>query len=159
MKWTQQQLFKINSFPHHFDETFDFSDQLTADGGILSIGITHVFGYLNRVTFDKYELVAKVSVLLVVECALTLEPTDYQLDFELVDLFSFIEDSSDDVVVIHNNVLDTSEIIWGNILLEKPIRIVKPDAYEILEARGITLVESTEDVEKSIESPFLKNVK
>ena len=30
-------------------------------------------------------------------------------------------------------------MVWSNIIMELPIRIVRDDAYEILKSRGITL--------------------
>jgi uncharacterized protein len=159
MKWTQQQLFKIMDFPHHFQTSFDFQDQITEDLDILAISIADVSGTLERIDYNKYEMTLNVKVKMTAECALTLLPTDYQLEFSFSDLYSFVDDDSDDTVVLEKNTLDVYEIVWGNILLERPIRIVRDDAYQILEVQGIHLAEESDLSANQNESPFLSKKK
>lgn len=159
MKWTQQQLFKIMNFPHHFQTGFDFSNRLTDELEILAISQAEVHGTIERIDFDKYELSMQVNVTITVECALTLLPTDYSMDFSCSDYYSFVPDESDDTVVLEKNTLDLEEITWGSILLEKPLRVVRDDAYEILERRGIVLEESVIDFEEEPKSPFISKKK
>jgi len=141
MKWTQQQLFKIQTFPHSFETIFDFSSALTNASTIKAIGPAHVSGSIHRITTEKYELNMHINVSLLVLCDVTLDEMEHLLDFDATEIVSFVPDSSDDVVELQSNTLDLSEFVWASILLEKPIRIVKEDAYDILEARGIRLQE------------------
>ena len=39
------------------------------------------------------------------------------------------------------NTIDTKMIVWSNILVNIPIRVVRDDAYEILKSRNIVLDE------------------
>jgi len=141
MKWTQQQLFKIQTFPHPFETTLDFSSTPLTNSGLVSIQPAIVTGSIQRITTEKYELTMHVDIVFTVLCDVTLDPMDYRLDFDASEIVSFVPDSSDDVVSLNSNTLDLAEFVWASILLEKPLRIVKEDAYRILEARGIRLVE------------------
>jgi uncharacterized protein len=159
MKWTQQQLFKIMDFPHHFQASFDYQNLITEDLDILAISLAEVNGTLERIDYNKYEMTVDVKVCITTECALTLLPTDYQLEFSYSDLYSFIDDDADDTVVLGKNTLDVYEIVWGNILLERPLRIVRDDAYQILQSQGIQLAEVSDLTDNQNESPFLSKKK
>ena len=46
--------------------------------------------------------------------------------------------------LIEKNTIDLEEMVWANILIEKPINVTLPNAYEILKERGIVLDDSIE---------------
>ena len=57
----------------------------------------------------------------------------------------FSTNPSDDEYLIEKNTLDLDNAVWSNILFDKPISIVREDAYQILEERGIVLNETFDD--------------
>ena len=41
--------------------------------------------------------------------------------------------------MIEKNTVDLDEMVWTNILLEKPINVTLPNAHEILKSEGVVL--------------------
>ena len=77
MKWSLQQLLKINKFPHYFEETLDLSKEIEDIEDIYEIGPVNITGSINRLDDETYQFTYKIYVKLVLQCALTLDPVDY----------------------------------------------------------------------------------
>lgn len=147
MKWSVSQLRKLTTNPYHFSLELDFSSEAEQVEDILSIGIALVKGTISRVDDDIFRCVYRLNVDLVLSCSLTLEPVNYSMDFEQEELIGYANADYDDVVEISGNTIDLKEIIWDNIIVNIPIRIVRDDAYEILASRNISLDEDITDEE------------
>ena len=139
MKWTLQQLLKINKFPLEFDFEIDFKEDIKDIEDIYDIEPTKVSGKLYLVDDNAYRIVYHIDTVLTLQCSLTLEPVDYHFEEDYDDIFSTNPD--DDAYPIENNTLDLRQIVWSNIIIDKPISVTRDDAYEILEKRGIKLGE------------------
>ncbi len=137
MKWSLQQLMKITSFPSLFETQFDFSNDIDIVEDILSIGVTQVKGTINRVDSDTYQFNYHISVKLALACALTLEEVPYQLELDIEEVYS--KNPDEEMFLIEGNTIDLKPMVWANIIVAIPIRVVRDDAYEILEARNIVL--------------------
>ena len=85
-------------------------------------------------------------VPLVLQCALTLDPVDYVMEYEYDQVFSVLEE--DDYFLIENNTVDMKNVIWTNILVEKPISVTLPNAYDILKERGIEIIQDDDIFEE-----------
>lgn len=70
------------------------------------------------------ELNMNIKGIMVLPCALTLEDVDYKFDVNVNENISFEEKSQEN----NSNILDITEIIWENIVLEIPLRVVKEGA-------------------------------
>lgn len=141
MKWSVAQLRKLTVNPYQFSEEMDFSSEASSVEDIQKIGIALVEGTISRVDEDIFKCVYHLKVDLVLSCSLTLEPVDFSIDIEQIDLIGYANTDYDDVIEIENNTIDLKSIIWDNIVVNIPIRIVRDDAYEILARRNITLDE------------------
>lgn len=137
MKWSIQQLRKLQTFPYHFEETMDFSTSCSQVEDILAMDITHVSGDIYRIDDDTYRFIYRFSVNMELQCALTLEPVPYLMEREYDEVYSLHE--SEDVFLIEKNTIDLREMVWSNILIEKPINVTLPNAYEILKEKKIDL--------------------
>ena len=80
------------------------------------------------------------------ECAITLKEVEVDLDFEVEDTFSTYEDENN--YSIEGITIDLLPIIWSNILLEKPMRVLSEDAYENFDL-GNTEFEDEEDTQNA----------
>lgn len=147
MKWSVSQLRKLTTNPYHFSLEIDFSNEAEQVEDIQSIGIALVEGTISRVDDDIFRCVYHLKVDLVLSCSLTLEPVNYLMDFEQEDLIGYANEKYDDVVEISGNTVDLNAIVWDNIIVNIPIRIVRDDAYEILASRNISLEEDITDEE------------
>lgn len=147
MKWSVSQLRKLTTNPYHFSLEIDFSNEAEQVEDIQSIGIALVEGTISRVDDDIFRCVYHLKVDLVLSCSLTLEPVNYSMNFEQEDLIGYANENYDDVVEISGNTVDLKAIVWDNIIVNIPIRIVRDDAYEILASRNISLDEDISDEE------------
>ncbi len=147
MKWSVSQLRKLTTNPYHFSLEIDFSNEAEQVEDIQSIGIALVEGTISRVDDDIFRCTYHLKVELVLSCSLTLEPVNYLMDFEQEDLIGYANENYDDVVEISGNTVDLNAIVWDNIIVNIPIRIVRDDAYEILASRNISLEEDITDEE------------
>ena len=135
MKWSLQQLLKISKFPHQFEETLDLSAEIEGIEDIYEIGPVNITGRINRIGDETYQFTYKLSVKLVLQCALTLDPVDYLFEEDYDEIYSTTE--RDEYILIEKNTIDTKVMAWSNIIIDKPINVTRPDAYEVLKERGI----------------------
>lgn len=142
MKWSIQQLLKIQKFPHPFYAEFDFNPYIENIEDILEVKNTRVEGNIYKINDDTYRFVYKIDVDLVLECAVTLDPVDYHMESEYDEVYS--KQENDEYFLIEKNTINLEEMVWANILIEKPINVTLPNAYEILKERGIVLDDSIE---------------
>ncbi len=139
MKWSVQQLEKLTTSRYAFDYTSDFSEEIKQVEDILDINPISVSGTIERLEYGTYRVKYSMKGILVLQCALTLDPVDYELNCEYDEVFSTKD--CDEYFLIENNTLNMDVVIWTNILMEKPLSVTLPNAYEILKERGIDIIE------------------
>ena len=99
-----------------------------------------VDGYLERQT-DDYLISLKISGTMVLPCARTLEPTEHKFNIEMEN--NIIE--NDEKIKKNKKTIDILPIIWENILMEIPIKIVNPNSQNIkLKGDGWELITDSE---------------
>ena len=137
MKWSIQQLRKIQKFPYEFSDTIDYSEYAESVEDILDIDPVFVSGTIDKIDDETYRIVYTIKTLLTLQCALTLDPVPYEYEKTFDEVYSKIE--NEEYFLIEKNTIDLTDMVWTNILIEKPINVTLPNAYEILEERGIVL--------------------
>ena len=137
MKWSIQQLRKIQKFPYHFSDTIDYSEYAETVEDIFSIEPVLVSGSIDKIDDETYRIVYTIKTTLTLQCALTLDPVQYELEKCFDEVYSKVE--NDEYFLIEKNTIDLTDMVWTNILIEKPINVTLPNAYEILKERGIVL--------------------
>jgi len=90
-------------------------------------------------------------VTLVMACAITLEDVEVPLSFETELVFG-TELVDDDVLPIDGITIDLDPSIWGEILVEKPMRVVSEHAYDHYSETRATI----EADEPETANPFAK---
>ena len=156
MKWSISQLKKVQKFPFSFSENFDYKDAIKDVSDILSIDLVKVDGSIDKIDDETYRLTYHMDVPLTLQCALTLDPVKYHMEKDYDEIYSIYD--RDDCFLIEKNTIDLSEIVWSNILIEKPINVTLPKAYEILRQRGISL-DDTIKLDEDEEILFYSNGK
>ena len=137
MKWSIQQLRKVQKFPYHFSDTIDYSEYAESVEDIISINPVLVSGTIEKIDDETYRIVYNIKTILILQCALTLDPVPYEYEKTFDEVYSKIE--NDEYFLIEKNTIDLTDMVWTNILIEKPINVTLPNAYEILKERGIVL--------------------
>lgn len=125
MKWSLQQLLKYTQKPYEFEETYDFSEYINGIDDIIDISKFHVNGTVIHLFDDRFEFQLSIKGELTLQDARTLEPIAYPISLNVTEVFDKVESDDEDVRIIDKNTIDLYDVVWENILLEKPIRVVK----------------------------------
>lgn len=128
MKWALAQLFRYNGKPFSYSGEYDFTDYIKDDADILDLSQVKVSGTGRCIKDDHYEFNIHIECVMVLECSVTLEPVNYKINLDVVEEFDKVE-SSEDVNIIEGNTIDLKDVVWQDVYLEKPMRIVKAE-YE-----------------------------
>ena len=127
MKWSLQQLFKLAQRPYSFKDVYDFHDRIANIDDILDISDINVEGVAQFLYDDRYEFNLHINGFLILQDARTLEPVNYPIDIETVEVFDKVINDDEDIRIVEKNTIDLSDVVWESILLEKPMRFVKND--------------------------------
>lgn len=130
MKWTIHELIKNANTNNTFETTLDFSDKIE-NSDILKISKVEVSGDYEIYDNIEYIFYIDIKCTLTMACAITLKEVDVVLDFTAEEVFT--EDKDDEFNTIDGITIDLLPIIWSNIILEKPMRVVSENAYDNFE--------------------------
>ncbi len=110
---------------------------------ILDLKEISVNGNLN----SDFKLELNIKGTMILPCSLTLEPVDYPFDITINEnIDEFIENSKKT-----QKTIDILPIIWENILMEIPMKVVSPNAKNMkTKGEGWELI--TDSEEKGISS-------
>lgn len=83
----------------------------------------------GSITNDGYMLSLNLNIkcTLTLICSISLKDVKYEID---TDIEEEISEDNDENMKILNNSIDLLPIIWQNILMEIPIKVVSPDVEE-----------------------------
>ncbi len=128
------------------DTTYSFSKEEMEGTDLLKLDDVKIVGELHKNVLGNIVLSVDVSGVMVLPCAITLKPVDYPfslvIDDEIEKLYENIEEKSINL----QNTIDILPIIWENILMEIPMRVVSSDAENVkLSGDGWKLVTDEDD--------------
>lgn len=103
----------------------------------------------------EYELDIRINGIMTLLCARTLKKVNRQFDIQIDEI---IDENSDNSLEIIQNSLDIFPIVWQNILVDVPLRVLAPDAKEEpISGDGWRLI--TEDTNEEEIDPRLAKLK
>ncbi len=132
------------------DEDITFDESTLKDTDIKRLENIHASGTITRIENSVYHLVLNITGNMVLLCARSLEEVNYPLDIIFEDNISEEVENGEKQVIFQNS-LDIFGIVWENIVLEVPLRVVKEDASYIQEGNGWSL---KDEYEEEHNSPF-----
>lgn len=153
MKWTIQELIKLENQDNTFEDDLDFSEYIEKTD-IIRMSKVHVEGDFEIYNQEEFIFYIDITCTLVLPCAITLEEVEYEMDFSVEETLSTVQ--NDDFHMIDGITIDLLPIIWSNIILEKPMRVLSKNAYENFEVDNIEY-EADEEINKAFSK--LKNFK
>lgn len=107
------------------DFVYSFSKEDLKNTEIQRLDNVSIKGYIRKNSLDELEFNINISGIMVLKCSITLKDVDYKFDIEINDtLDRILEENSKKL----QNTIDILPIIWENILLEVPIKVVSPNA-------------------------------
>lgn len=112
----------------NIDEKIDFKDKIKDNNDIIDIKECFVLG-TAKWELDNLIVDLTVDCLLVLASTRTLKPIEYRLTFPLNLIFGDHEEAD----FVLSNEIELGEIIYGHILLEKPLTIYNEDEELLVE--------------------------
>ncbi len=127
MKWTTHELIKRVNRDNKIDESVDLSEFIK-DSDIIRVSNVKVTGDFEVYDGEEFVFYLDIKCILVLPCAITLKEVEYPLEIYTEESFTTYKD--DDSIIIDGITIDLLPIIWSNILLEKPMRVISENAYD-----------------------------
>lgn len=129
-------------------------DEMLENTDIRKISKVEVEGFILN-NEEEYELDIDVSGVMILPCARTLKDVNYPFNIKINEVIGENDDNSLEII---QNRLDIFPIVWQNILVDVPLRVLHPDAKEeSLEGDGWRLI--TEDTNEEAIDPRLAKLK
>lgn len=124
MKWSLQQLYRYINCPLTFEGKVKYDEYIKNVNDILRMDEVIYSGKCKVAGNDRFIFDLKISTILYLEDCWTLDEVEFPIDLEVKEIFCK-DINDDDARYIEKNTIDLYDIIWENILLEKPISITK----------------------------------
>ena len=143
------------------DEIYSFSKEELKGTDVISLNDVKVVGEITKDAIDELYLDINVRGTLVLPCAITLKPVNYPFDIKIEGNIDELVGENEKSVKKDENTLDILPIIWENILMEIPMRVVSEDAEEELsnlEGNGWKVITEEDDGEINPELAKLKDL-
>ena len=111
-------------------------------------------GEVTKLYDGGYQISGNLGGIMILPDAITLEDVDYSFESKLEENFSEFGDSSEKMLNFSQNILDITDFLWQNILVEIPAKVVCEKNKDLtLEGDGWRLV-TEEELKMSNNSPF-----
>jgi len=109
------------------DLNYSFSKEQLENSNIIELNDLKVKGYITK-NMDNFHLKVDVSGTMVLPCSISLKPTNYPFTLEIDE--DFEETLQENLKNVANSI-DIFQIIWENILMEIPLRVVNSDLSDV----------------------------
>ena len=126
------------------NEKIEFPEEKLKGNEIQRLEDIKVTGKIARVESSTYHITLNITGNMVLLCARSLEEVDYPLNIFIDENISE-EPESGEIQLIFQNSLDIFSIVWENIVLEVPLRVVKEDASFISKGECWSLKDENEE--------------
>lgn len=113
-----------------YNETIELDKSLYEGTDIRSLSPIDVSITIHRVTDSSYSMSLKIKGTMVLPCSLTLKDVLYPFDIKTEVKVSNDDEEDEEYVKIIQNNIDIIPIIWQNIVLEIPLRVVSEDVSD-----------------------------
>jgi len=105
------------------DEEVSFDEKYLEGCEIRRISNVRVSGLISIDYEDNLIVELKMTGKMILPCALSLKDVDYEFDTEFEENLGKFEE----IYKNNKNILEISDILWENIVLEIPIRVVSDE--------------------------------
>jgi len=110
------------------DEYHSFSKEELDAVGVTEMNNVHIEGEISLNSLKELYLSLEVTGIMVIPCAITLKPVECPINVVIEGDLSEIHENYEENDKNYINSLDILPIIWENILMEIPMRVIAPDA-------------------------------
>jgi len=164
LKWNLQWIVKQKDGCFQFDEILNFPSEMFHNlSQINGLKDVHVVGQ-GRLDMKNRQLYVdfQVNGHMILPCAISLEEVDYPFELESSVIFAFYKPQIDeDVIEVKRDLVDLTPVVFQEIMLDVPMRVVKEGAKIKMEGHGWKVMseEDTESKDEEYIDPRLAKLK
>lgn len=162
LKWNLSWLLKQKNGDFTFSEDLVFPHETFRNvHSLLDLQDIHVEGTGHYEAGDqKVYVQLKITGTMILSCALSLEEVPYPFETESTEIFSFVKVKPDeDIHEAKRDTVDLTPIVFQNIVMEVPARVVKEGATVKTEGNGWKVLNGEEQVDAFDIDPRLAKLK
>ena len=111
------------------DETYKFKEEELKTLEISSLDDLKIEGSISLNALKEVYLDLTLTGTMVIPCAVTLKPVNYPFNINIEGTIEEIDGNLEKKCQKSQNILDIFPIIWENVLMEVPMRVLSEDAY------------------------------
>lgn len=127
------------------DEKIEIPKELYQQSSIIDLKDIKIKGEVGKDSTNIITLKVVLSGTMVLEDSINLEPIDYSFSCEIEEeLTNFLKNNE--------NILDITDILWQNIMLEVPLKLSHVEDFNEYQGDGWKLI--SEDSIQNINNPF-----
>lgn len=141
------------------EEKVSFESDRAKGIDLLDLKNTIVKGKLFKNSMQDIELEIEIEGIMILPCAISLKPTDYEFKIELNKNIDVLASEIDEIIKKTKNSIDILPIIWENILVEIPTRVINDDLSDVVsEGDGWKIITEQEKTYINPELEKLRNL-
>ncbi len=107
------------------DEVYSFSEEELKGTDVTKLDNVHINGEITLNALGDVYLSLEVDGVMIIPCAVTLKPVEYPFNIIIEGDLAEISEENEEKFI---NSIDILPIIWENILMEIPMRVVSEGA-------------------------------
>ena len=135
------------------DETYSFTQDELKGTDLLKLDEVKVTGEILKNSLGNIELNLDVEGVMQLACAITLKPVNYPFSIEISGEIDELMENFDEKERNFQNSIDILPIIWENILMEIPMRVVSEEAKNSdisMEGNGWKFITEEEEIKSPL---------
>ena len=114
------------------DLTYSFTKEELEGTDLLGLDNIEIKGEITKNSLDDIVIHLVVKGVMEIPCAITLTPVNYPFEFEIEGTREELFIEQEENAKKDENILDIFPIIWENILMEIPMKVVSPGSEDKL---------------------------
>src|SRR5690554_1776530 len=140
MKYYINEIIKNGNSPFEINETCDFSELISTHSDIRKISPVKITGE-GRLSGENVIFTLNITCDIILPCALTLDDVNYHMEINTTEYFTFKQyaqeaDYDYDINIVKGAYIELASVIWQNILVNVPLRVVSKNAHERIKKKG-----------------------
>ena len=137
------------------DEVYSFSEEELKGTDVTKLDNVHINGEITLNALGDVYLSLEVDGVMIIPCAVTLKPVEYPFNIIIEGDLAEISEENEEKFI---NSIDILPIIWENILMEIPSRVVSPNAKDMKTSGDGWKMIDDEEVSENPELAKLKDL-
>lgn len=115
-----------------YNDIITIEESMYKDTEIKKLSKIETNAKIKRITDTSYEMNLNIKGVMTLPCAVTLKDVDYPFNINTTVKLSNDDEIDEEYVKIIQNHIDIISIIWQNIVLEIPLKVVSEDTSDII---------------------------